>query len=62
MSTHDPLVISGLTRQQVRIMMRDTLESPIRAEMPETDPQGMGINGLLRSELYGLRRRLISRL
>ncbi len=58
MSTHDPLVISGLTRQQVRIMMRDTLESPIRAEMPETDPQGMGINGLLRSELYGLRSAL----
>jgi predicted ATPase len=54
MATHDPLVICGLTRTQVRIMLRDTLESPVRAEMPDMDPQGMGINGLLRSELYGL--------
>jgi energy-coupling factor transporter ATP-binding protein EcfA2 len=58
MATHDPLVISGLTRQQVRVMVRDSLEAPIRAEMPQTDPQGMGINGLLRSELYGLRSAL----
>jgi len=58
MATHDPLVISGLTRQQVRVMVRDSIDAPIRAEMPETDPQGMGINGLLRSELYGLRSAL----
>jgi len=54
MATHDPLVICGLKKEQVRVMLRDTLESPVRAEMPEIDPQGMGINGLLRSELYGL--------
>lgn len=58
MATHDPLVISGLTREQVRVMLRDTPEEPIRAEMPEMDPRGMGINGLLRSELYGLRSAL----
>jgi predicted ATPase len=58
MATHDPLVISGLTRQQVRVMLRDTPDAPIRAEMPEMDPRGMGINGLLRSELYGLRSAL----
>jgi predicted ATPase len=58
LATHDPLVISGLTRQQVRIMRRDAVEAPICAEMPETDPQGMGVNGLLRSELYGLRSAL----
>jgi predicted ATPase len=58
MATHDPLVISGLTRNQVRIMLRDSMDSPIRAEMPEMDPQGMGVNGLLRSELYGLRSAL----
>lgn len=54
MATHDPLVISGLTREQVRVMLRE----PIRAEIPEMDPRGMGINGLLRSELYGLRSAL----
>ncbi len=54
LATHDPLVISGLTRQQVRVMRRDSMDSPIRAEMPEIDPRGMGINGLLRSDLYGL--------
>lgn len=58
MATHDPLVISGLTREQVRVMCRDSMEAPIRAVMPETDPRGMGINGLLRSELYGLRTAL----
>ena len=58
MAIHDPLVISGLTKEQVRIMRRDTLEEPICAEMPEIDPQGMGINGLLRSELYGLQAAL----
>jgi predicted ATPase len=58
MATHDPLVISGLTRQQVRVMLRDKPESPIRAEIPEMDPRGMGVNGLLRSELYGLRSAL----
>ena len=58
MATHDPLVISGLTKEQVRVMRRDTMKAPIRAQMPETDPQGMGINGLLRSELYGLRSAL----
>jgi ABC-type ATPase involved in cell division len=58
MATHDPLVITGLTREQVRIMMRETMDAPIRAEMPEIDPQGMGINVLLRSELYGLRSAL----
>ena len=58
MATHDPLVISGLTRQQVRVMLRDTLDSPIRAEMPDMDPRGMGVNRLLRSELYGLRSAL----
>ncbi|MBW1780409.1 MAG: AAA family ATPase [Deltaproteobacteria bacterium] len=58
MATHDPLVISGLTREQVRVMFRDTPEKPIRAEMPDIDPRGMGVNGLLRSELYGLRSAL----
>jgi len=54
MATHDPLVICGLKREQVRIMLRDKPNSPVRADVPEMDPQGMGINGLLRSELYGL--------
>lgn len=58
MATHDPLVLCGLTREQVRVMLRNSLDSPIRAEIPEMDPRGMGINGLLRSDLYGLRSAL----
>ena len=34
MATHDPLVICGLTREQVRIMLRDDLEVPVRSAMP----------------------------
>ncbi len=58
MATHDPLVISGLEKEQVRVLSRDSAEAPIRAEMPDLDPQGMGVSGLLRSELYGLRSSL----
>lgn len=55
MATHDPLVISGLTRSEVQIMQRDDGTGRITAEYPRDDPKGMGVAGLLTSDVYGLR-------
>jgi len=58
MATHDPLVIAGLTRSQVQIMRRNDETGRITAECPTDDPKGMGVAGLLTSEVYGLRSEL----
>ncbi|HWR17715.1 MAG TPA: AAA family ATPase [Terriglobales bacterium] len=51
-ATHDPLLIGGLPRSQVQ--MFETKAGAVSARPPEEDPRGMGIDGLLRSELFGL--------
>lgn len=58
MVTHDPLVIAGLTRSEVQIMQRDDQTGRIAAQCPSDDPKGMGVAGLLTSEVYGLRSEL----
>lgn len=58
MATHDPLVIAGLTRSQVQIMQRHEETGQITAQCPSDDPRGMGVAGLLTSEVYGLRSEL----
>lgn len=55
MTTHDPLTIAGLTRDQVRVMYKDEGTGLISARIPEHDPKGMGVSGILTSELFGLR-------
>ncbi len=57
MATHDPLVIAGLSRSEVQIMQRDA-GGRITAQCPSDDPKGMGVAGLLTSEIYGLRSEL----
>jgi ABC-type multidrug transport system ATPase subunit len=56
MATHDPLVIAGLTRSQVRILEREGQKVLVRE--PDEDPKGMGVAGLLTSDVYGLRSQL----
>lgn len=58
MATHDPLVIAGLSRSQVQIMRRNDESGEITAQWPTDDPKGMGVSGLLTSEVYGLRSEL----
>lgn len=58
MTTHDPLVIAGLEREQVQIMRRDVDSGRIFAELPEQAPRGMGVEAILTSELFGLRSTL----
>ena len=57
-TTHDPLMIGSLRREQVRILRKKFNKSIV--EEPDQHPQGMGITGLLRSELFGLRSTLDS--
>ncbi|HTS16129.1 MAG TPA: AAA family ATPase [Verrucomicrobiae bacterium] len=57
-ATHDPLMISGLRKQQVLVLDRDGQTGNIIASHPEIDPQGMGISGILKSSMFGLRTTL----
>lgn len=51
-TTHDPIMLGGLKREQVHILRRDGNQTVV--EIPDEHPQGMGITGLLKSELFGL--------
>jgi predicted ATPase len=55
MATHDPLTIAGLTREEVRVMYKDEKTHHITARVPDHDPRGMGVSGILTSDLFGLR-------
>jgi len=52
-NTHDPLVIGGLTKEQVRIFRTDN-EGYIKTEQPDVDPKARSVAGILTSELFGL--------
>ena len=52
-STHDPLVIGSLDRNQVQIFEKNN-EGQIVTNPPEYDPKGMGVAALLTSEMFGL--------
>ncbi len=51
-TTHDPMMVGGLKREQVHIMRREGNRTLV--EQPDIHPQGMGVTGLLKSELFGL--------
>jgi hypothetical protein len=57
MATHDPLVVGGLLKSEVRILERAPAGN-IAAIEPWDDPRGMGVGSLLTSEVYGLRSQL----
>lgn len=60
-ATHDPLVVNGIENTYVRLFIRDSgsakdeTSSNVRVVIPTEDTEGMGIDGLLQSEYYGLR-------
>lgn len=51
-STHDPIVIGGLRKGAVTMFEQE--KSEIITKNPDVDPKGMGVAGLLTSELFGL--------
>jgi predicted ATPase len=52
LTTHDPMMVGGLRREQVHILRREG--DHVVVEVPDEHPQGMGVTGLLKSELFGL--------
>jgi predicted ATPase len=54
-TTHDPMMVGSLRREQVRILRKKAVTGNSVVEEPDQHPQGMGVTGLLRSELFGLR-------
>ncbi|UIZ14417.1 AAA family ATPase [Streptomyces sp. R527F] len=57
MATHDPLVVAGLLKSEVRILERHD-DGTTSASAPIEDPRGMGVGNLLTSDVYGLRSQL----
>ena len=51
-ATHNPLMIGSLRRNQVRILSFSG--GHLAANEPDIDPLGIGVEGLLKSEFYGL--------
>ncbi len=51
--THDPLVIGSMEKNQVRIFQR-TNTGQTRVIEPDVSPKGLGVAGILTSELFGL--------
>ncbi|UPZ17937.1 ATP-binding protein [Flavobacterium humidisoli] len=52
LNTHDPLVIGSLRKEQVRVFQN--INGKIQAIKPEVDPKGLGVAGILTSEMFGL--------
>jgi ABC-type multidrug transport system ATPase subunit len=52
LNTHDPLVIGGLSKEQVRIFLKK--DGKVVNEIPDQDPKGLGVAGILTSDLFGL--------
>jgi predicted ATP-dependent endonuclease of OLD family len=50
-STHDPILISGLNKESVLIFERNENETLVKN--PDIDPRGLGIAGILTSEIFG---------
>lgn len=62
MTTHDPLVIGGLTREEIRIFTSKQVvdeetgkeREQIYTFEPDFDPKGLGVAGILTSEFFNL--------
>lgn len=57
LATHQPLLVAGLRREEIRVMARAT-DGRISAVMPDESPRGTGVAGVLTSPLYGLESQL----
>jgi predicted ATPase len=51
-TTHDPMMVGSLRREQVHIIRKEDNKTIV--DQPDEHPQGMGVTGLLKSELFGL--------
>jgi len=61
MTTHDPLVIGGLTKEEIRIFYLENKKKDngevvqrVKTMQPDFDPKGLGVAGILTSEFFNL--------
>lgn len=54
LTTHNPLAIAELVKEQVQILYREAGSCTVRAENPAVDPKGMGFAGIVTSDMFGL--------
>lgn len=54
LTTHNPMAIAELQKEQIQILSRDNDSLAISASMPDFDPRGMGFAGILTSDMFGL--------
>lgn len=61
MTTHDPLVIGGLTKEEIRIFYPEKVKNQddedimlVKTMVPDFDPKGLGVAGILTSEFFKL--------
>jgi len=58
LTTHNPMAIAELKKEQVQILSRDNDTLAISADMPDVNPRGMGFAGILTSDMFGLKATL----
>lgn len=61
MTTHDPLVIGGLTKEEIRIFYNEKAIDEdekevmlVKTMIPDFDPKGLGVAGILTSDFFNL--------
>lgn len=54
MTTHHPLSIFELERQQIQVVSRNIEDGKISVSNPANSPKGMTVNGILTSDMFGL--------
>lgn len=57
LATHQPLLVAGLRKEEIRVMSRNA-DGKIYATEPDESPRGTGVAGVLTSPLYGLESQL----
>lgn len=54
LTTHNPLAVAELVKEQVQILKRDPDSLQISSFLPQIDPRGMGYSGIVTSDMFGL--------
>ena len=54
LTTHNPLAVAELVKEQVQILKRDQETLKVSALLPDIDPRGMGYSGIVTSDMFGL--------
>ena len=53
LTSHNPLTIAGLARNEVRVLHTDPASQQVLASAPFVDPRGLGVSGVL-TDIFGM--------